>query len=53
MKNNYIAGEWTKGANAAPNINPSDVSDVIDEYTQADVADVNRAVTAARAAFPT
>ena len=52
MKNNYIAGEWIKGANAAPNINPSDVSDVIDEYTQADVADVNRAVTAARAAFP-
>ena len=46
------SGEWVKGANAKPNIHPSDVSDVIDEYGQADVADVNCAVSAARAAFP-
>ena len=52
MKSNYIAGEWVNGNRATPNINPSDTSDVIDEYTQADVADVGRAVSAARAAFP-
>ena len=52
MKSNYIAGAWVNGNRATPNINPSDTSDVIDEYTQADVADVGRAVSAARAAFP-
>ena len=52
MKSSYVAGEWVKGANAKPNSNTSDVSDVIDKYGQADVADVNRAVSAARAAFP-
>ena len=52
MKSNYIAGEWVNGARATPNINPSDTSDIVDEYTQADVADVGRAVSAARAAFP-
>jgi len=52
MKSNYIAGDWVNGTRATPNINPSDTSDVIDEYTQADVADVGRAVSAARAAFP-
>ena len=52
MKSNYIAGEWVNGTRVTPDINPSDVTDVIDEYTQADVADVGRAVSAARAAFP-
>jgi len=52
MKSNYIAGDWVNGTRATPNINPSDTSDVIDEYTQADVADVGHAVSAARAAFP-
>ena len=52
MKSNYIAGEWVNGTRATPNINPSDTADVIDEYTQADIADVGRAVLAARAAFP-
>jgi acyl-CoA reductase-like NAD-dependent aldehyde dehydrogenase len=49
---NFIAGEWRAGPGAAPNINPSDLSDVVGEYTLGDAAQVNAAVAAARAAFP-
>lgn len=49
---NYIGGEWVAGATYSSNINPSDLSDVIGEYAQADVAQVNAAIDAARAAFP-
>ncbi|WP_077036641.1 aldehyde dehydrogenase family protein [Pelomonas sp. KK5] len=49
---NYINGEWVPGASYAPNINPSDLSDVLGEYAQADAAQVEAAVQAARAAFP-
>jgi acyl-CoA reductase-like NAD-dependent aldehyde dehydrogenase len=49
---NFINGEWVPGASYAPNINPSDTSDVLGDYAQADVAQVEAAVTAARAAFP-
>ncbi len=52
MRSNYIAGEWVAGGEATPNVNPSDVSDVIDEYAVGDAAAVDRAVLAARAAFP-
>ena len=49
---NFVSGEWVVGASSAPDINPSDVSDVVGVYAQADVAQVNAAVDAARAAFP-
>ncbi|MDB5847098.1 MAG: aldehyde dehydrogenase family protein [Rhodoferax sp.] len=49
---NLINGEWVAGAKYAPNINPSNLSDVIGEYTQADAAQLDAAVAAARAAFP-
>jgi aldehyde dehydrogenase (NAD+) len=49
---NYIAGEWVAGAEAAKNINPSDVTDVIGEYARADRAQVDAAIVAARATFP-
>ena len=49
---NYIGGEWVAGATYSSNINPSDLSDVIGEYAQADVAQVNAAIDAARGAFP-
>ena len=52
MKPLYIDGAWVDGANACPNINPSDLSDVIDDYAWADAAQVAQAVTAARRAFP-
>lgn len=49
---NYIDGQWVTGKNYQANINPSDLSDVIGEYAQADAAQVEAAVTAARKAFP-
>ena len=49
---NFVNGEWVAGANSAPDVNPSDLSDVVGVYAQADVAQVNAAVEAARAAFP-
>ncbi|HKE41005.1 MAG TPA: aldehyde dehydrogenase family protein [Casimicrobiaceae bacterium] len=52
LHRNYIAGEWVAGAEAAKNINPSDVTDVIGEYARADRAQVDVAIAAARAAFP-
>ena len=51
--NNLINGQWTAGQTTAPNINPSDLSDVIGEYAQGNAADVETAVAAATAAFPT
>jgi len=52
LHRNYIAGEWVAGAEAAKNINPSDITDVIGEYARADRAQAERAIAAARAAFP-
>ena len=49
---NLIAGEWAGGANASRNINPSNTNDVVGEYTQGSVEDLNNAVAAAKAAFP-
>ncbi|MDD0808989.1 aldehyde dehydrogenase family protein [Curvibacter sp. RS43] len=50
MKQNFIGGRWVDGANAVPNINPSDLNDVIDLYAHADVAQAREAVAAASAA---
>ena len=49
---NLINGQWVAGAAYTPNINPSNTSDVIGEYTQASAAQLDAAVQAARAAFP-
>jgi len=49
---NLINGQWVAGANYAPNINPSNIADVIGDYTQADAAQLDTAVKAAQAAFP-
>lgn len=49
---NLIDGEWVAGATVALDRNPSDVSDVVGEYAQADAAQTHAAVAAARAAFP-
>jgi alpha-ketoglutaric semialdehyde dehydrogenase len=51
---NYIAGEWVAASPSwAPNRNPSDLSDVIGEYAQADAEQTNAAVAAAKHAFST
>jgi aldehyde dehydrogenase (NAD+) len=49
---NFIHGEWLAGAGLAPNINPSQLSDVVGEYAQGDAAQLDLAVQAATAAFP-
>jgi len=49
---NLINGEWVAAAKYTPNINPSNLADVIGEYAQADVEQLNAAVAAARAALP-
>lgn len=46
-KQNYIAGEWVDGVSAEENINPSDTSDVIGAYAQADAAQTEQAIEAA------
>nr|WP_315190207.1 aldehyde dehydrogenase family protein [uncultured Albidiferax sp.] len=49
---NFINGAWVAGNSYAPNINPSNLADVIGEYTQGDAAQLDAAVQAAQAAFP-
>ena len=52
LHKNFINGEWAESAEAKANINPSDVSDVVGEYAQADKAQTEAAIAAAQAAFP-
>jgi acyl-CoA reductase-like NAD-dependent aldehyde dehydrogenase len=47
---NLIGGEWIAAKTAAPNINPSDLKDVIGEYARATKADAEAAIAAAKAA---
>jgi len=52
LKQNFIAGEWLDGAGVEDNINPSDISDVIGQYAQADAAQTEQAIEAAYQAAP-
>lgn len=49
---NYIAGDWVDGVNLLANVSPADLSDVIGHYAQADAAQVEQAIAAAKAAQP-
>lgn len=51
-KLNLIDGQWVAGRISQPNVNPSDLDDVIGLYTQGDAADVDAAVQAATRALP-
>ena len=48
----HIAGEWIAGPSSSRDINPSDTSDTIGEYAQADRAQTEAAIEAARSAWP-
>jgi alpha-ketoglutaric semialdehyde dehydrogenase len=48
---NLIGGEWTSGT-PTPDVNPSDLTDVIGEYHHASSEQARQAVDAARQAFP-
>ena len=52
LKAHLIAGEWVEGRDGQDNVNPSDLSDVIDTYARADAGLTGRAIAAAKAAFP-
>ncbi len=47
LQQNFIAGEWLGGADEIANLNPSDLSDTIGMYAQADGAQLQRALDAA------
>jgi aldehyde dehydrogenase (NAD+) len=50
---NFIGGEWVAGGgDAGQSENPSDLSDVVGEYRQADAKLADQAIAAARAAAP-
>ena len=52
LHKNFINGEWLDGASVSQNINPSDISDVVGEYAQADARQTEDAIAAAKAALP-
>lgn len=47
---NFIAGEWIKATTGAPNINPSNIKDVVGDYARAARVDAEMAISAAKAA---
>ncbi len=47
---NYIDGQWVDGDDRLANINPSDTTDVIGDFAQASVNQVEQAIAAARQA---
>jgi aldehyde dehydrogenase (NAD+) len=49
---NFIGGEWVDAAQAAPDLNPSNTSDVVGHFPRASRADAERAIAAAKHAFP-
>jgi len=49
---NYIAGEWVKSGDAGPNVNPSNIADVIGHYAKADKHQAEAAIAAAGQAAP-
>jgi aldehyde dehydrogenase (NAD+) len=49
---NFIAGEWVEGAQAAEDVNPSNTADVVGLFARADAKAAERAVDAAKRAFP-
>ena len=51
LHNNLIDGEWV-GGESIPNVNPSNTDEVVGLYARATLADTQRAIAAAKAAFP-
>ncbi|TCT08768.1 aldehyde dehydrogenase (NAD+) [Tepidamorphus gemmatus] len=48
---NLIGGKWVQGSEYAPNVNPSDLSDIVGEYARATAADTHAAIAAAKDAL--
>ncbi len=52
MNRNFIAGEWVEGASERPNVNPSDISDIVGMYAQGSSDQAVSAIEAAAQAAP-
>lgn len=52
VNRNWIAGEWVEGKTVSRNVNPSNLADIVGEYTRADAAQASEAIGAAYDAFP-
>ncbi|MGX9854553.1 aldehyde dehydrogenase family protein [Limimaricola variabilis] len=52
MYQNFIGGRMTAASDAVANVNPSNTDDVIGEFARGTAADLDMAVSAARAAAP-
>ena len=52
LHRNFINGEWLEGKGVRENINPSDLTDIVGEYAQADKTQAEAAIAAAKAAQP-
>jgi acyl-CoA reductase-like NAD-dependent aldehyde dehydrogenase len=52
LKPHLIGGEWVESPEAQDDLNPSDLKDVVGSYAHADRAIAERAIAAAKAAFP-
>ena len=49
---NFIEGEWVSASERAPDINPSNTGDIVGEFSRGTVVDTERAIKAAKQAFP-
>ncbi len=49
---NLVGGEWVAGASTTPDVNPSDLSDVLGQFAVGDAAQVDAAVDVALEAAP-
>ena len=49
-KHNFIAGEWLAGSTTIENRNPSDLSEIVGQFAQADAAQLDKTLDAASAA---
>ncbi|MEP7206153.1 MAG: aldehyde dehydrogenase family protein [Casimicrobiaceae bacterium] len=49
---NFIGGEWLDATDGAEDVNPSNTGDVVGLYARASAAEAERAIAAAKQAFP-
>jgi alpha-ketoglutaric semialdehyde dehydrogenase len=49
---NFISGEWVAASDMASDVNPSNTTDVVGEFPRGSRSDAERAIAAAKAAFP-
>src|SRR6202162_3996741 len=51
VQQNYIGGTWVPAGATAPNVNPSNLNDVVANYARAQPAEAEAAIAVAKAAF--